>query len=121
MSMGTIGRAMKATRTQMIESATEMEAEKFTRYFGMRDGDYIRYRKTGQQFKQGRIMSVESVYWNQRGGWTAAITVAPLLTSGKLGKTRTLYLVVNANGSGLKGVHFCDDVERVTQNRNEYV
>jgi hypothetical protein len=119
MSMGTIGRAMKATRTQMIESAAEMEAEKFTLYFGMRDGDYIRYRKTGQEFKQGRIISVESVYGNQRGGWTAEVTVAPLLTSGKVGKTRTLYLVVNSNCRGLKGVHFCDHVERVTPNRNE--
>jgi hypothetical protein len=113
MNMGTIGKAMKASRTQMIESATEMESEKFTRWFGMRDGDYIRYRKTGHQFKQARIVSVESVYSNQAGGWTAEVTVAPLLVSGKLGKTRSLYLAVTAAGSGLHGVHFCDDVERV--------
>lgn len=121
MSMGTIGKAMKATRTQMIESEAESTASEFTNRFGMRDGDYIRYRKDGQHWKQGRIMSVESVYWNQRGGVTAEVTVAPLLVSGRLGKTRTLLLVVNANGSGLKGVHFCDEVERVSPSRREYV
>lgn len=83
----------------------------------MRDGDYIRYRKTGSQWKIGRIMSVESVYWNQAGGVSADIVVAPLLTHGKLGKTRSLYICVNANGSGLKGFHNCHDVERVSPSR----
>lgn len=120
MSMGTIGKAMKATRTQMIESESEMIAEQFFDRFKMRDGDYIRYRKDGHCWKQGRIISVESVYWNQSGGLTADVTVAPLLVSGKLGKTRSLLLCVNANGSGLRGCHFCDEVERVSP-RREFV
>ena len=118
MSMGTIGKAMKATRTQMIETATEHEAAKFTQHFCMRDGDYIRFCKSGEQFKQARIMSVESVFWNQASGWTAEITVAPLLKNGKLGKTRALILAVNADGSGLKGIHYCDLVERIPSKVN---
>ncbi len=117
MSMGTIGKAMKATRTQMIESESEAIADEFTKRFGMRDGDYVRYRKVDGEWKQGRIMSVESVYWNQQGGVTADVIVAPLLVTGKLGKTRSLYFIVNANGSGLKGVHNCDEVERVSPRR----
>ena len=120
MSMGTIGKAMKATRTHMIESEAEKIADEFTKRFAMRDGDYVRYRKTGGQWKQGRIMSVESVYWNQRGGVTADVTVAPLLVTGRLGKTRSLYFVVNANGNGLRGVHNCDEVERISS-RRDYV
>lgn len=114
MSMGTIGRAMKATRTQMIESEAERTAIDFTMKFGMRDGDYIRYRREGMHWKHARIMSVDSVYWNQKGGVTAEVVVAPLLSSGKLGKTRSLLFAVNANGTGLKGVHYCDEVERVS-------
>ena len=122
MSMGTIGKAMKTARTRMIESEVDSIADDFTHWFGLRDGDYIRYRKTDQPWKQGRIMSVESVYGNQAGGVTADVTIAPLLVSGRLGKTRCLLLVVDDNGDNLRGVHFCHEVERVSQSRNhEYV
>lgn len=113
MSMGTIGKALKATRTQMIESESERIARDFTELFRMRDGDYIRYRKTGEHWKQARIMNVEKCYWNSKGGCTAWITVIPMLCQGKLGKTRSLVLCVNENGGDLHGVHFCNEVERL--------
>ena len=117
MSMGTIGKAMKATRTQMIEGEADSIASDFTDRFRMRDGDYLRFRKTGQLWKRARVISVEKCYWNNAGGYTAWITIAPLLAQGQLGKTRSLYMAVDADGSNLRGVHSCNDIERLPQRR----
>lgn len=122
MSMGTLGKAMKATRTQMIESEAEIMSQEFTRRFGMRDGDYLRFKKNGSEWKQARIMSVDCVFFNQRGGFTAEVTIAPLLVGGRLGKTRCLFLAINANGSGLRGVHHnVSEVARVSERREAFV
>ena len=118
MSMGTIGKLMKATRTQMIGDEADHISSEFVRRFGMRDGDYLRLQKRNGQQTRARIISVESVYWNNAGGYTADITVAPLLVNGKIGKTRSCMLSVNANGGGLKAVHFFSHVERVSEPRN---
>ncbi len=120
MSMGTIGKILKATRTQMIENEADHAANEFMRRFGLRDGDYIRLKKRGREWTTARILSVESVYWNGAGGYTAEVTITPLLLSGKIGKTRSCYLSINANGGGLKAFHFFDDVERVEPSRNEF-
>lgn len=119
MSMGKIARSMKATRTQMIESEAERAAEDFAIHFNLRDGDYIRYH-SWRGTKIARIMSAEHVHYNQAGGWTASVVVAPLLAGGVLGTTRRLILCINANGKGLCGLgmkYKQDQVEVVTPSR----
>lgn len=117
MSMGTIGKLMKATRTQMIESQADRIARDFTTYFSMRDGDYIRVGKDGKKPTDARIMSVNDVYFNANGGWTASITIAPLLVTGQLGKTKSCLLTVNSQGKNLKAIHFYSSVERISDPR----
>ena len=94
-SMGAIGKMLKRTRTKMVESEAERTANEFAERFRMRDGMYIRYTRNtshGGMDTTGRIMSIESVFYNQRGGYTAIITVAPLLQTGQLGSTRRLMI-----------------------------
>lgn len=47
-------------------------------------------------------MSIESVWFNRRGGYTADVKVAPLLCGGRVGNTRSLLLVVNAGGGKVR-------------------
>ncbi len=107
MSMGTIARSMKRTRTSMIERQADDVAADFQHRFGMRDGDYIEFTRNtshGPQIRLGRIMSVECCYYNQRGGYTAEVSIVPLLADGRLGKSMGVWMTVNANGTGLKGL-----------------
>ncbi len=104
MSIGAIADIMKSTRTRMIEAEFDDVAGEFFRKFSLRDGDYIRFRRRSSDWKNARIAMVDSVYWNQAGGWTAEITIVPLLKSGGLGKTRSLMICINANGTGLRVV-----------------
>lgn len=80
-------------------------AEVFLSYFGMRDGDYIEFQRgrANPWSVTGRILAVEDVYWNARGGITANVMVVPLNRNGKLGKTVSVTMCVNADGTGLSG------------------
>lgn len=120
MSMGTIGKILKATRTQMIENEADHAASEFMKRFGLRDGDYIRLRKNGGFWTTARILSVENVWFNQNNGYSAEVTITPLLVSGKIGKTRSCYLTVNANGTGLRAFHYYDEVQQVEPSRNAF-
>lgn len=100
MSMGTLGRAMKSTRTKMIENHADTTADLFHGQFGMRDGDYIeftRFSSSGTRLRTtGRIMLVENCWYNSLDGYTALIKVAPLLIGGSLGNTRTIMVAVDS-------------------------
>lgn len=107
MSMGTLGKTIKKTRTKMIERGADEIAREFTKRFGMKDGDYIEFERSssgGKKLSQGRIFSVDQCYFNKGGGYTAWVHVLPLLVDGKLGRTTTVYMTINEDGSGLKGI-----------------
>lgn len=106
-SMGTIGKMMKKTRSEMIEREVDSVAEEFLRRFGLRDGDYIefdRWNSSGSLLPtKARIVSIENCWRNANGGYTAFLQVVPLLVNGRLGNSRSLMISVNANGTGLDG------------------
>lgn len=106
MGMGSIGRSLKASRTNMIGVEMEEAASAFTDYFGMRDGDYIEFHRgvSDPWSATGRILSIERVFWNQRGGVTACVMVVPLLSSGRLGKTVTVTMCVDGRGRSVRQV-----------------
>lgn len=102
MSLGTLGRATKHSRSAMLELEAEETAAEFVRRFHIRDGDYIAYwRKTahGHVKTQARVVSVDHVYQNQAGGFTARVAVMPLLSSGRIGNTARIELIATAGGS----------------------
>lgn len=118
--MGTIGKAMKATLLNLIESREDAIAAEFEKRFGMRDGDYLRHERDGKWI-QCRIMSVQSVYYNRKGGWSAMVVVSPLLASGRVGRTRTLCMSINANRTGLRAIGGTSGgkLERLSPERQE--
>ena len=102
MALGTLGKMMRTTRTQMIRSSVATAAEECAKRFGLQDGDYIQFQRWNNVGKLlptiGRIVLVDACWANGAGGYTAQIKVAPLLQSGSLGNTRTLHICVNKRG-----------------------
>ena len=106
MSLGTLGKSMKRTRTQLVETETDNIASEFHQRFGMRDGEYVEYQKDtragGSVVVLARILYVEDCYYNQGGGWTANIKVVPMLSGGRLGSTRTITIAMGGKERGLR-------------------
>lgn len=118
--MGSIARIMKATRMRLVGVESDTVSDAFVECFGLREGDYVRYSRSGEQWKHARIMAVDDVYINQGGGITAVTTVAPLLRGGLLGKTRSLMLVADANKRSIRGVGDVE-VEVVSSSLKKFV
>jgi len=103
--MKSLARAMKRSRISMIEQMADDVDTKFKEHFDMEDGDYIRFERLGSggsYMTRGRIMSVESCFFNGGGGYTAAVIVVPMLMGGGLGRTVLIDMVIKPDGSGLQ-------------------
>lgn len=123
MSMGTLGTMMRKTRTAMIEETVDSTAREFWKRFGLQDGDYIEFErphhKEGRCLRTiGRIVMVEDCFFNQRGGYTASVKVAPLLIGGRLGNTRSVMMTINANGGKIRQLGGRDDLIRKINNKD---
>jgi hypothetical protein len=118
-AMGTLGRMFNRTRRELIEVDANETAEEFVKRFGMRDGDYLEFERFNNKGKSlptlARIVSVEAVWWNANGGYTANVKVAPMLGGGRIGNTRSIFLTVRANGTGLSSLQ--GRIRRIGQNK----
>lgn len=102
-----LGAIVRTTKTSLVDHSYRAASEDFEKRFSLAEGDYVEYeRKTshGLQLTPARICEVETVYFNKRGGYTAVIKVMPLVGGGKVGVTRSVFVSINANGTGLKGM-----------------
>lgn len=114
--MGAIGKLMRRTRTNMISADVDRTAEEFWSRFGLRDGDYIEFvagRGAKTRSVIGRILMIDDCYFNHGGGYTANVRVAPLLVGGRIGQSRRVALVVNANGGAVKTLWTNRPISRV--------
>ena len=110
MSISTLGRSLKRSRTHMINDDVDANAEKFTKHFRMTDGDYIEFERwrpgadSQKILTRGRIVCVEDVFVNRGGNYTARVKVVPLLVSGQLGNSRGVVMVIDPDGCNLRGL-----------------
>jgi hypothetical protein len=101
MSLGTIGRAMHATRKQMLTMATTEVAERLHEVFGLKIGDFVEISAIAGErlvWKKARIIEAVSCYANANNGYTAWLKVIPSNHDGRLGCSRSVMAVVNRRG-----------------------
>lgn len=112
--MASIDNMMKRSRTAMIEESHDIANAEFTKRFGFRPGDFVTYKsnRDGGGLVKARILFCESCFYNARGGYTAYVKVLPLLVGGRLGNSRGMYFVVNANGGVVKPLNGNGTIEK---------
>jgi hypothetical protein len=91
---------MKASQVKCLEMRVDETMEMFRREFGLSDGDYIEIDR-GKGWKQHRILSVDSCWYNARGGHTAYVRLLSLTASGSMSPCRGAYLTCSPSGKTL--------------------
>ncbi len=100
MSIGAISNIIHRSRKEMLSMEATEHAEMFEEKFGLKSGDYVevgRARGAGSWTK-ARILTVEQCWFNANGGYTATITVLPLLMSGRVGNSRSVHMSIDRHG-----------------------
>ena len=93
--MGRMAEVMRGSRNAMLNEESKQSHDAVLDYFGIRDGDIIecwRNSNRGPIQTTARILSCDSCWYNQRAGYTASITVLPLLTGGRLGCSKQILI-----------------------------
>ncbi len=104
--MQSLGKVFRRTRTTMIESESDANSKELETLFGLREGDYFEFdqdipRRKYPLRRTARVLSVERVWFNQAGGYTATFLAAPLLQGGGLGTSKRIYLVRDKKGASI--------------------
>lgn len=114
--MHSFGTMLKATRSKAVEIESERCDGEFESRFGLRSGDWIEVNR-GHGWQPARILMAECCYYNARGGFTAKVKLATLTKSGHISTSRGVFMTVNANGGGLRGLGYGQSVRRVSAAR----
>jgi hypothetical protein len=98
--MGRLAEAMRSSRNTMLTEESKQSHEAVRDYFGITDGDIIEYHRntsTGPVQTTARVLSCDGCYYNAKGGYTAQITVLPLLVGGNLGGSKQIMIATQGN------------------------